>query len=115
MNFLTNQGVLFLSSSLTVEIGSPGKHKGLWTGLIGHLIKTVFCKRNIPIIFCGENLYQEYKFYVEPVFPYFVIKENIPKQIGVRWETEGKFLEFEEHLEAQLKDNVMWINQDVPY
>lgn len=117
LKYLTNQGVLFLSSSLTAEIGSPGKHKDLWVSLIGHLIKSVFCKREIPIIFCGSNLYEQYKFYVDPIFPYFVIKQPLSEwTLGTRWDTEGKFLEANKHLwEGTDKEDVMWVKQDVPY
>jgi uracil DNA glycosylase len=117
LKFLTNQGVLFLSSSLTVEIGSPGKHKDLWVSLIGHLISSVFCKKNIPIIFCGSNVYEQYKFYIEPIFPYFVIKQPLSKwKLGTEWNTEGKFLKANEYLWNETKkDDVMWVKQDVPY
>jgi uracil DNA glycosylase len=117
LKFLTNQGVLFLSSSLTVEIGSPGKHKDLWVSLIGHLIKTVFCKKDIPIIFCGSNVYEQYKFYVDPIFPYFVVKQPLSEwKLGTQWKTDGKFSALNKYLwEETKKDDIMWVNQDVPY
>ena len=117
LDFLTNQGVLFLSSSLTVELGSPGKHKDLWVQFMGHLIKTVFCKRNIPILFCGNNVYEQYKFYVEPIYPYFVIKQPLSAwRLGSKWNTEGKFQQLNDYLWNTAKtEDIMWVKQDVPY
>lgn len=116
LSYLTNQGVLFLNSSLTVDIGSPGSHKDLWTEFNGNLIKNVFCKKNIPIIFCGENVYQQYRFYVQPVFPFFVINQPLSEwRLGSNWDTETKFMHLNEHLEATNKDEIMWVHMDVPY
>lgn len=116
LNYLTNQGVLFLSSSLTVEIGSPGSHKDLWVEFNGSLIKNVFCKKGIPIIFCGSNIYEQYRHYVAPVYPFFVVEKSLQQvKLGEQWDTQHKFTQLNEHLEACNKDGIMWVHQDVPF
>lgn len=116
LSYLTNQGVLFLSSSLTVEIGSPGAHKDLWVEFNGNLIKNVFCKKDIPIIFCGRKIYKQYRHYVAPVYPYFVIEDSLQDTLlGRKWDTQGKFTQLNEHLDATMKDEIMWVHMDVPF
>lgn len=116
LKFLTNQGVLFLSSSLTAELGSIGKHKDVWISLIGHLIKTVFCKKNIPILFCGGEIYETYKFHLAPLHPYFVIQQPLSEwRLGRHWNTEGKFLKIDKYFEDRILDGVTWVNQDCPF
>lgn len=117
LDFLTNQGVMFLSSSLTVELNSPGSHKDLWVPFIGNVIKNVFCKRNIPIIFCGSNIYEQYKFYIDPIYPSFVIKQPLSEwKLGIPWETDNKFMQANVHLWNKTEnEDVMWVNQDVPF
>lgn len=116
LNYLTNQGVLFLSSSLTVEIGSPGSHKNLWVEFNGNLIENVFCKKNIPIIFCGRKIFEQYQHYVAPIYPYFVIEESLQQvKLGAKWNTNNKFMKLNEHLEACNKEDIMWVHQDVPF
>lgn len=117
IKYLTDQGVLFLSSSLTSEIGSPGKHNKLWESFTGHIIKSVFCKKNIPIIFCGEKLFQQYRFYLEPLFPYFVVKQSLSDwTIGKQWDTEGKFSLFNKYIWDKTQETeIMWVQQDVPF
>ena len=116
LTHLTHQGVLFLSSSLTVEINSPGSHKDLWTSFNGNLIKNVFCKKDIPIIFCGRNIYEQYRHYVAPVYPFFVIDQSLQQIVlGQKWNTQHKFTQVNEHLEACNKNEINWVHMDVPY
>lgn len=117
VNFLIKQGVLFLSSSLTVEINSPGKHKDLWVPFIGHLIKTVFCKKDIPIVFCGRELYNVYKSYLDPTLPEFVVEQSITDcNIGRTWKTDGVFLAVNKYIWLEKEvDDIMWVNQNAPF
>lgn len=118
VSFYTNQGVLFLNSSLSVEIGSPGTHKNIWVEFNKGLIKEVFIKKNIPIIFCGENVFEQYKpcFSLNPIYPFFVINQPLSKwKLGTNWDTENKFTELNQYLDKYNKDEIMWVNQDVPY
>ena len=117
LNFYTNQGVLFLSSSLTTEIGSPGKHKKLWVPFIKYLIKNVFSKKGIPIIFCGESVYDQYAKVLDPIYPYFVVKQSLSDcPIGVPWSTNGVFTRLNKYLWDNTNyEEVQWVNMDVPY
>lgn len=117
VNYLARQGVMFLNSSLTVEVNSPGSHKNLWVPFIKHLILGVFKKKKIPIIFCGEDVYNQYKSILEDSDRYFVIKQPISEtHLSIPWNTENKFYEFEQYLyNNTLKNEIMWVNTDVPF
>lgn len=117
LNFYISQGVLFLNSSLTTEIGSPGIHKDLWKPFIEHLIKEVFIKRNIPIVFCGEKVYKQYKDIIPSEFPWFLIKQSLSEcTVGVPWNTENVFTKLNKYLWEDTKyDDVQWVNMDVPF
>lgn len=117
LDFYINQGVLFLSSSLTTEIGSPGKHKRLWEPFIKHLITNIFIKNRIPIIFCGEQVYEQYKWEMTPIYPYILIKQPISEaKIGIPWNTDGAFTKLNKYLyEKTDYEEIMWVNMDVPF
>ena len=117
LDFYTNQGVMFLTSSLTTEIGSPGKHKGLWIPFIKHLIKNVFTKRGIPIVFCGWEVQREYKSVLDPIYPWFIIQQPISKtSIGSPWSTENVFTKLNDYLwDKTDEEDIMWVKQEVPF
>ena len=118
LNFYKSQGVMFLNSSLTVEINNPGSHKGLWVDFNSYLIKNVFNKRKIPMIFCGEDVFKEYKHLLsKDDSVYFVIKQSLMKTpIGIPWNTENKFTELNNYLWNNTNSQeIMWVNQDVPF
>ena len=117
LRYYMNQGVLFLSSSLTTEINAPGKHKNLWAPFIKHLIKYAFSPKRIPIIFCGNVVHEQYAMVMEPIYPYFVIKQSLSDiSVGVPWNTNNVFTRVNKHLwENTDYDEVMWVNMDVPY
>jgi uracil DNA glycosylase len=117
LNFYTNQGVLFLSSSLTTEIGSPGKHKQLWVPFIKYLITNVFSKKTIPIVFIGQDVYEQYAKVMDPIYPYFIVKQSLSKcTVGVPWDTNGVFTRLNKYLWDNTDyDEIMWVNMDVPY
>lgn len=117
LNFYISQGVLFLSSSLTTEIGSPGKHRRLWEPFIKYLIKKVFMKRRIPIIFCGDLVHEQYRSIMEPIYPYFLIKQPISEcGVGVPWNTDNAFTRLEKYIwnNTELTE-IQWVNHDVPF
>lgn len=108
LDFYTNQGVMFLSSSLTTEIGTPGKHKGLWVPFIKYLLKNVFMRRGIPIVFIGWDVYQEYKAVMDPIYPFFILQKP--------WEQEKVFTRVNEFLWKHTEhEDIMWVKQDVPF
>jgi uracil DNA glycosylase len=117
LEFLRAQGVLFISSSLTTEINSPGKHKNLWTPFIKHIITKVFVKRMIPIVFAGENVFDQYAKTIDPVYPYFVIKQSISDtSVSVPWNTNEVFSRLNKYLwDKTDNEDVMWVNMDVPF
>ena len=131
LDFYISRGVLFLNSSFTTEIGAPEKHKGLWVPFMKHLIKNVFTKHvlphfclvtfftkhEIPIVFCGWDVQREYKVVLDPIYPWFIIQQPISEaKIGVPWKTDSVFTKLNEYLwEKTEKEDVMWVNMDVPY
>lgn len=116
LGFYINQGVLFISSSLTVEIDSSGTHSEIWTNFHKVLIQKAFCDNGIPIIFCGSNIYEKYKHIITPLHPYFVIKQSLSTTgVGKSWETDNKFTHFQDWCDKNLKEQVMWVNIDTPF
>lgn len=117
LNFYINQGVMFLSSSLTTEIDSPGKHKKLWVPFMKYLIKNVFTKRGIPIVFCGWEVQRTYKAVLDPIYPWFVVEQSLSEtEIGVPWNSNGVFTRLNEYLMDHTEhEDVMWVKQDVPF
>lgn len=110
LNFYINQGVLFLSDNLTVEINTPESHKNLWTPFTEHLIKTIFNPKNIPFIICGEDLYKKYKdilsvqtFITDSIKPY-------------NWKANGEFLKANQYLFKNTPyEEIMWVKLDCPF
>ena len=117
LDFYISRGVLFLNSSFTTEIDSPGKHKGLWVPFMKHLIKNVFTKHDIPIIFCGWEVQREYKSVLDPIYPWFIIQQPISKtSIGTPWSTENVFTKLNDYLWNETnEEDIMWVNQEVPF
>lgn len=117
LDFYFHQGVLFLNSSLTTEIGHPGKHKGLWKPFIDILIKKLFSVKNIPIIFCGKDVYDEYKDVLSIHHKIFIIEHNLSEcNIGVPWNTNNVFLDFNKYLLKETNEmEIMWVNMEVPF
>lgn len=117
VEYLTNQGVLFLSSSLTVEVDSPGSHKRLWEPFMKYLIKNIFNKRNIPIVFCGGEVYEQYKDCLDPIYPYFIVNQPLSEcNIGIPWNSRDRFTKLNHYLWEKLgHTEIMWVNMDVPF
>lgn len=116
MEFYQNQGILFLTSSLTTEINSPRKHKNLWVPFIRFLIKEIFSKKRLPIVFCGEEIYNQYKNDLEVIYPWFLIKQSLSEcAIGVPWNTNGTFTKVNKYLLEKNQDEIQWVNVDVPF
>jgi uracil-DNA glycosylase len=117
LNFYIRQGVMFLSSSLTVEIDSPGSHKQLWVPFIKYLIKNIFNKKNIPIIFCGNDVYEPYKNIMEPISFYFIIEQSLREtSLAIPWNTRDRFTKLNNFLyENTDYPEIMWVNMDVPF
>lgn len=117
LNFLTNQGVMFTSSSLTTEINAPGKHSNIWLSFNKYIIKEIFIKRNIPIVFVGENVLEQYRNILPPIFPYFFIKQAISDvKIGVPWKTENVFTRVNSYLyNNTVHEDVQWVNLGLPF
>lgn len=57
LKYLSNQGVLFLNGSLTVEENKPGSHAGLWDPFIKYLIEEVinFYNTGLAYVSFGKN------------------------------------------------------------
>ena len=81
------------------------------------MIKEVFIKRNIPIVFCGEKVYKQYKDIIPSEFPWFLIKQSLSEcTVGVPWNTENVFTKLNKYLWEDTKyDDVQWVNMDVPF
>lgn len=57
LSYLCKQGILFLNTSLTVEMGKPTSHSGVWDEFMGFMVEEVinFYTRGIIYVSFGEN------------------------------------------------------------
>lgn len=116
LDYYMKQGVMFLNRSLTVEIGSSGSHKTLWDEFFKTVLKTL-CERNIPLVFCGEEMYQKFRLDLPPLHPHWVIKQPLTNcKVGTVWNTEEVFTKLNAYLYKKTKHyDVQWCEMEVPY
>lgn len=118
LKYLIDQGVMFIHSDFTVEIDNPGSHNKLWVPFVKHLIRKVFSPKQIPIIFVGKNLFEIYANVLQPLDVYTIVPNSISKyDQGEIWESEDAFTKINKYLydETRDKDEIMWLDLDVPY
>lgn len=51
LTYLANQGILFLNTSLTVEMNKPNSHKGVWTKFTEYLIEEAINMYNRGLVY----------------------------------------------------------------
>ena len=107
LSYLTDQGIMMLNASLTVEKNKAGSHKQLWKPFTDYIIEKIVNKYNIPIVLLGRDA-QEYESQIDSI----ILKTSHPASAsynGGTWNTNGIFT----HLNKIIWDNeeeiVLWL------
>lgn len=114
LEYLLEQNVFLHNADVTVFKNKPGSHKNLWKKFTSHVIK-ILIKRNIPIMFIGSDVRDEYKHLLPPIYPDFLVQEAIQDNT-LTWRPNGKFLQLNKYIyEKTLNQEIMWVDMDVPF
>ena len=107
LSYLTEQGVMMLNASLTVEKNKAGSHKQLWKPFTNYIIDKIVNRYNIPIVLLGKDA-QEY----EDVIDSIVLKTSHPASAsynGGKWNTNGIFTKLNEIIWNNEEEIVLWL------
>lgn len=107
LSYLTQQGVMMLNASLTVEKDKAGSHKQLWKPFTNYVIEQIVNKYNIPIVLLGKDA-QEY----EPLITSNILKASHPASAsysGGKWNTNDIFTKLNDIIWKQHEEIVLWL------
>jgi uracil-DNA glycosylase len=107
LSYLTEQGVMMLNASLTVEKDKAGSHKQLWKPFTEYVIREIVNKYNIPIVLLGKDA-QEY----ESLITSDVLKASHPASAsynGGKWNTNDIFTKLNDIIWKQKEEIVLWL------
>ena len=107
LTYLTEQGVMMLNASLTVEKNKAGSHKQLWKPFTNYIIDKIVNRYNIPIVLLGKDA-QEYEAEIDSV----VLKASHPASAsynGGKWNTNGIFTQLNEIIWNNEEEIVLWL------
>jgi uracil-DNA glycosylase len=114
LDHIIKQDILLINADLTVFRNKPGSHYNLWKKFTGHVIK-ILTKRNIPIMFIGEDVCNRFKHLLPPIYPYFLVEKGIEDHLHT-WRPNGKFKQLNSYIYENTDFNdVMWVDMDVPF
>lgn len=107
LGYLTEQGIMMLNASLTVEKDKAGSHKELWKPFTNYVIEKIVNKYNIPIVLLGKDA-QEYETNINSI----VLKASHPVSAsysGEKWNTNEVFTKLNEIIWKQHQEIVLWL------
>lgn len=108
LSYLTEQGIMMLNASLTVEQNKAGSHKELWKPFTNYIIDKIVNRYNIPIVLLGKDA-QEYESEIDSI----VLKASHPASAsytGGKWNTNGVFTKLNEIIWEQHEEIVLWLS-----
>jgi len=112
LSYLTQQGVMLLNASLTVQKDKAGSHKHIWKPFTEYIIENIINKYDIPIVLFGKDA-QEYSDLINSK----TFKVSHPASAsynGGVWNTNGIFTELNKIIEEKYGDSVAWLS-GVPF
>jgi uracil-DNA glycosylase len=107
LSYLSEQGIMMLNASLTVEKDKAGSHKELWRPFTNYVIDKIVNKYNIPIVLLGKDA-QEYETKIESV----VFKASHPASAsynGGKWNTNDVFTKLNDVIWTNHEQIVLWL------
>ena len=107
LSYLTDQGIMMLNASLTVEKNKAGSHKQLWKPFTDYIIEKIVNKYNIPIVLLGKDA-QEYESQIDSI----ILKTSHPASAsynGGTWNTNEIFAILNEIIWNQHEEIVLWL------
>jgi uracil-DNA glycosylase len=106
--FLSQQGVLLLNNSLTVEKDKENSHEGIWDTFIIHVLNNI--PTDIPILLLGESNER-----FEGVINDRPFRRISYPVMGNKWETEGVFTGIGKYLWENEGESINWLFSDCPF
>ena len=114
LDHILEQNVFLHNADLTVFKDEPGSHKNLWKKFTSHVIK-ILIKKEIPIVFIGEDVRNRFKHLLPPIYPDFLVEEAIQDNVFT-WRPKGRFAKLNEYIYEKTDHNdIMWVDMDVPF
>ena len=112
LTYLANQGVLFLNTSLTVELNKPNSHKDLWNKFIDYLIQNIINfhdTEGIIYVSLGKNAEIVAKAVV-PFLHYGLVAEHPAAAAHKQrpWDHNKVFTKINKILKDNKLDNIIW-------
>lgn len=107
LSYLSEQGVMMLNASLTVEKDKAGSHKQLWKPFTDYIIEKIVNKYNIPIVLLGKDA-QEYESNIDSI----IFKTSHPASAsynGGKWDTNGVFTKLNDAIWQKHEEIVLWL------
>ena len=106
LKFLRDQGVLFLTTAMTV--GHNEDHDFLWFPFTHYVMKYIIDKLDCPILLLGDVAIPYANFISDDRR---VFRAPEPKGVISEWDTQGVF----QKIDNQLEEPIMWLNIDCPF
>lgn len=110
LSYLTDQGVLFLNSSLTTDIENKS-HSKLWKPFMEYFLSEVINYTGVPVILLGISSKFSHLLQLNHVF----ILDNPKNQLGASWDTKKVFTEINKIIKNSNNHTIEWLNTEVPF
>lgn len=111
LTYLAKQGVLFLNSSLTVELNKPSSHSGKWDKFMTHLIDEGinFHNRGLAYVSFGKNAHVTAKAIVPFLHYGFEVEHPAAAAHKERaWDHQNIFTKINKILKDNMNGNIQW-------
>lgn len=118
LSYLAQQGVLFLNTSLTVELNKPTSHNGLWDKFMDYLIQEAINFYNSGLIYVsfGKHAQVASKAIVPFLHWGFEVEHPAAAAHGDRtWEHQKIFTKINKILRDNNNEQINWIYGTEPY
>lgn len=117
LDYLYNQGVMFLNSALTVEKDKTGSHTKLWEPFLKYFLDDVMSAfTGIIYVLAGKDS-QKLKKYINPLGNYIFEMEHpsFAARQYREWEHGGIFKKINQILKGNNNMEIQWVLTDAPY
>jgi len=117
LEYLTEQGIMFFNTALTVEKGKTGSHTELWEPFMKYFYEEVM--RNftgIPYVLCGKDSHKMEK-WIDPLAN-FIYKIEHPSAACRQyrpWKHDSVFKKIDYILKSNTGEKINWILEPAPF
>jgi uracil DNA glycosylase len=110
LEYLQEQGVMFLNTDLTVRLEKTGSHEGLWLPFQKFFLEQVMSHTTgIIYVLCGKASYKMEKF-IYPVSNYIFRREHpsAAQYSNGEWQSDNIFNTINSILQSNNKEKIFW-------